>query len=131
MQRPRCSTNPPKIRRSTRPMVRSGSILIVAIGCLRSSARTSCERSHVATLPNHRCVPAGPASPGAWRRVRAVQQPLRLRPVIVDVVVDDATAQIRVERAVIAADAGEAVHPDGLANQLEGGVDQLDAARAV
>jgi nicotinate dehydrogenase subunit B len=44
--------------------------------------------------------------------------------VIADVTVDDETAQIRVERAVIAADAGEVVDPDGLANQLEGGVVQ-------
>ena len=44
--------------------------------------------------------------------------------VVVDVAVDDATAQIRVERAVIAADAGEIVDPDGLANQLEGGLVQ-------
>jgi CO/xanthine dehydrogenase Mo-binding subunit len=44
--------------------------------------------------------------------------------VIVDVVVDDETAVIRVERAVIAADAGEIVDPSGLANQLEGGVVQ-------
>ena len=44
--------------------------------------------------------------------------------VIVDLVVDDATAAARVERAVIAADAGEVVDPDGLANQLEGGVVQ-------
>ncbi|HKC50707.1 MAG TPA: molybdopterin cofactor-binding domain-containing protein, partial [Myxococcota bacterium] len=35
--------------------------------------------------------------------------------------VDDATAAIRLERAVIAADAGQIVDPDGLANQLEGG----------
>ena len=35
--------------------------------------------------------------------------------------VEDATASIRLERAVIAADAGQIVDPDGLANQLEGG----------
>jgi CO/xanthine dehydrogenase Mo-binding subunit len=38
--------------------------------------------------------------------------------------VDDATAEIRLERAVVAADAGEIVDPKGLANQLEGGVVQ-------
>ena len=38
---------------------------------------------------------------------------------------DDETAAIRLERALIAADAGEIVDPDGLANQLEGGVVQL------
>lgn len=42
--------------------------------------------------------------------------------VVVDVVVDDETAAIRVERAVVAGDAGEIVDPQGLANQLEGGV---------
>lgn len=44
--------------------------------------------------------------------------------VIVELTVDDETAEIRVERATIAADAGEIVDPDGLANQLEGGVVQ-------
>jgi CO/xanthine dehydrogenase Mo-binding subunit len=44
--------------------------------------------------------------------------------VVVEVTVDDATAQVRVERAVIAGDAGEVVDPEGLANQLEGGVVQ-------
>jgi nicotinate dehydrogenase subunit B len=44
--------------------------------------------------------------------------------VIVDVTVDDETAQITVNRAVIGADAGEIVDPEGLANQLEGGVVQ-------
>ncbi len=41
--------------------------------------------------------------------------------VIVTATVDDATAQVRLRRAVIAADAGEVVDPDGLENQLEGG----------
>jgi CO/xanthine dehydrogenase Mo-binding subunit len=44
--------------------------------------------------------------------------------VIVEVNVDTTTGQIRLERAVIAADAGQIVNPDGLANQLEGGVVQ-------
>ena len=44
--------------------------------------------------------------------------------VIVDVTVDDDTAAIRLDRAVIAADAGEIVDPDGLVNQLEGGLVQ-------
>ena len=43
---------------------------------------------------------------------------------MVEVSVDDATAAIRLERAVIAADAGQVVDPVGLANQLEGGVVQ-------
>jgi CO/xanthine dehydrogenase Mo-binding subunit len=44
--------------------------------------------------------------------------------VVVEVVVDDETAEIRVERAVIAADAGQIVDPSGLENQLEGGLVQ-------
>ena len=44
--------------------------------------------------------------------------------VIFDVCVDVATGQIVLERAVIAADAGQVVNPDGLKNQLEGGVVQ-------
>jgi CO/xanthine dehydrogenase Mo-binding subunit len=41
--------------------------------------------------------------------------------VAVELSVDDATAAIRLERAAIAADAGQIVDPDGLTNQLEGG----------
>ena len=41
--------------------------------------------------------------------------------VAVEVAVDDETAEIRLERAWIVADAGEVVDPSGLANQLEGG----------
>jgi nicotinate dehydrogenase subunit B len=44
--------------------------------------------------------------------------------VILDVIVDDATAEIGVRRAVIAADAGQIVDPDGLRSQLEGGLIQ-------
>jgi CO/xanthine dehydrogenase Mo-binding subunit len=44
--------------------------------------------------------------------------------VIFDVRVDESTGQIDLERAVIAADAGQVVNPDGLKNQLEGGVVQ-------
>ncbi|RKG91653.1 xanthine dehydrogenase family protein molybdopterin-binding subunit [Corallococcus terminator] len=42
--------------------------------------------------------------------------------VCLEVFVDPATHAPRVVRAVIAADAGEVVNPDGLANQLEGGL---------
>jgi len=38
--------------------------------------------------------------------------------------VDDATARVVLERAVIASDAGEVIDPDGLENQLEGGLVQ-------
>ena len=41
--------------------------------------------------------------------------------IVVEVAVDAATGVIRLERAVIAADAGQVVDPDGLKNQLEGG----------
>ena len=41
--------------------------------------------------------------------------------VVVEVSVDDESAEIRLERATIAADAGEIVDPDGLVSQLEGG----------
>jgi nicotinate dehydrogenase subunit B len=41
--------------------------------------------------------------------------------VVADVQVDGATGDIRLERAVIAADAAQIVNPDGLSNQLEGG----------
>jgi CO/xanthine dehydrogenase Mo-binding subunit len=41
--------------------------------------------------------------------------------VAVELAVDDASAAIRLERAAIAADAGQIVDPDGLVNQLEGG----------
>jgi nicotinate dehydrogenase subunit B len=41
--------------------------------------------------------------------------------VAVELTVDDASAAIRLERAAIAADAGQIVDPDGIVNQLEGG----------
>ena len=44
--------------------------------------------------------------------------------VVVDVRVDDQTAEVALERAVLAADAGQIVDPSGLANQLEGGLSQ-------
>jgi nicotinate dehydrogenase subunit B len=44
--------------------------------------------------------------------------------VVIDVEVDAASGAIRLVRAVIAADAGEIVDPDGLVNQLEGGLIQ-------
>lgn len=44
--------------------------------------------------------------------------------VAVELHVDDATAAIRLDRVVVAADAGEVIDPKGLANQLEGGVVQ-------
>lgn len=44
--------------------------------------------------------------------------------VCVEAEVERGSGAIRVTRAVVAADAGEAVNPDGLANQLEGGLIQ-------
>jgi nicotinate dehydrogenase subunit B len=41
--------------------------------------------------------------------------------IAVEVTVDRASGEIRLERAIIAADAGQVVNPDGLSNQLEGG----------
>jgi CO/xanthine dehydrogenase Mo-binding subunit len=41
--------------------------------------------------------------------------------VIVDLQVDRQSGEIHLERAIIAADAGQVVNPDGLSNQLEGG----------
>ncbi|MBX3011780.1 MAG: xanthine dehydrogenase family protein molybdopterin-binding subunit, partial [Caldilineaceae bacterium] len=41
--------------------------------------------------------------------------------VVVEVTVDRASGVIQLDRAVIAADAGQIVNPDGLSNQLEGG----------
>jgi nicotinate dehydrogenase subunit B len=44
--------------------------------------------------------------------------------VVVDVRVGAESGEIQLERAVIAADAGQVVNPDGLSNQLEGGLVQ-------
>jgi CO/xanthine dehydrogenase Mo-binding subunit len=44
--------------------------------------------------------------------------------VAIELHVDDETAEVRLDRVVVAADAGQVIDPDGLANQLEGGVVQ-------
>ena len=44
--------------------------------------------------------------------------------VIADVVVDRASGMVRVERVTAAADAGQTINPDGLKNQIEGGIIQ-------
>jgi CO/xanthine dehydrogenase Mo-binding subunit len=44
--------------------------------------------------------------------------------VVIDLHVDHQNGEIKLERAVIAADAGQVVNPDGLSNQLEGGLVQ-------
>ncbi|MCB0026637.1 MAG: xanthine dehydrogenase family protein molybdopterin-binding subunit, partial [Anaerolineales bacterium] len=67
----------------------------------------------------------GGASPGAGRgRGFAFSQYKNIQcytAIVVDISVDKATGAIKLERAVIAADAGQVVNPDGLSNQLEGG----------
>jgi nicotinate dehydrogenase subunit B len=44
--------------------------------------------------------------------------------VVVDLTVDRSSGRIALKRAVLAADSGQIVNPDGLSNQLEGGVTQ-------
>ncbi|MBN1246349.1 MAG: xanthine dehydrogenase family protein molybdopterin-binding subunit, partial [Anaerolineae bacterium] len=44
--------------------------------------------------------------------------------VVVDLTVDRSSGQIALKRAVVAADSGQIVNPDGLSNQLEGGFTQ-------
>jgi CO/xanthine dehydrogenase Mo-binding subunit len=44
--------------------------------------------------------------------------------VVADVVVDKRTGKVRVEKAVAAVDAGRIVNPDGVTNQIEGGIIQ-------
>jgi CO/xanthine dehydrogenase Mo-binding subunit len=44
--------------------------------------------------------------------------------VIADIEVDRASGRVRVPRLVAAADAGQIINPDGLANQIEGGIIQ-------
>jgi CO/xanthine dehydrogenase Mo-binding subunit len=44
--------------------------------------------------------------------------------VAVELHVDDLTAEVRLDRVAVAADAGEVIDPSGLENQLEGGVVQ-------
>ena len=44
--------------------------------------------------------------------------------VVADVVVDRASGVVRVERVTAAVDAGQAINPDGLKNQIEGGIIQ-------
>jgi CO/xanthine dehydrogenase Mo-binding subunit len=43
---------------------------------------------------------------------------------VADVAVDRATGAIRVQRITAAVDAGEVINPDGLTNQIEGGIIQ-------
>jgi CO/xanthine dehydrogenase Mo-binding subunit len=44
---------------------------------------------------------------------------------IVDVVVDRASGQVKVEQVTAAVDAGQIINPDGLTNQIEGGIIQF------
>jgi CO/xanthine dehydrogenase Mo-binding subunit len=83
-------------------------------------------RAVIRTAAEHADWAARPAHEGWGRGIGFAQYKnvAAYAAVIADVIVDDETAVIRVERAVIAADAGEVVDPAGLANQLEGGVVQ-------
>ncbi|MAS38080.1 MAG: aldehyde dehydrogenase [Anaerolineaceae bacterium] len=67
-----------------------------------------------------------PAGNGAGRGIAFAQYKNRqcYAAVVVDVEVDRTSGQIQLKRAVIAADAGQVVNPDGLSNQLEGGLVQ-------
>src|SRR5581483_11036562 len=66
--------------------------------------------------------PRGESGRGAGLGFARYKNQMCYAAVAVLVRVDDATAAIRLERAVVAADAGEVIDPGGLGNQLEGGV---------
>jgi len=65
---------------------------------------------------------AGPRREGRGRGVAYAQYKNRQGyvAVVVDLRVDRASGRIHLERAVVVADVGQIVHPDGLANQLAG-----------
>ncbi len=67
--------------------------------------------------------PAGEPIPGRGRGLAFAQYKNRqaYAAVVVELTVDEATGEIQLQRAVIAADAGQIINPDGLSNQLEGG----------
>ena len=43
---------------------------------------------------------------------------------VAEVAIDRGSGEVRVPRAIVAADSGQIVNPDGLANQIEGGIIQ-------
>jgi CO/xanthine dehydrogenase Mo-binding subunit/aerobic-type carbon monoxide dehydrogenase small subunit (CoxS/CutS family) len=65
--------------------------------------------------------PAPP--PGRGRGIAFAQYKNRqaYAAVVVELTVDEASGEIHLQRAVIAADVGQIINPDGLSNQLEGG----------
>jgi CO/xanthine dehydrogenase Mo-binding subunit len=69
---------------------------------------------------------AGPRAEGRGRGIAFAQYKNRQGyvAVVVDLSVDRASGQIHLERAVVAADVGQIVHPDGLSNQLAGAFTQ-------
>ncbi len=69
---------------------------------------------------------AAPAGPGVGRGVAFAQYKnlMAYVAVVAEVAVDRGTGAIRVRRVATAVDAGEVVNPDGLRNQVEGGVIQ-------
>ena len=100
----------------------------------RRSARVPACGTSTTSAPAPSCAPRPSAPAGSGRRkefgrgrgigfARYKNQKCYAA-VVIDVRVDLDTAEIVLERAVIAADAGQIVDPSGLANQLEGGVIQ-------
>jgi CO/xanthine dehydrogenase Mo-binding subunit len=61
--------------------------------------------------------------PGRGRGIALAQYKNRqaYAAVVVELTVDEASGEIRLQQAVIAADAGQIINPGGLSNQLEGG----------
>jgi CO/xanthine dehydrogenase Mo-binding subunit len=55
---------------------------------------------------------------------RAMRRPKSYVAIIADVSVDRTSGMVRVERVTAAVDAGQTINPDGLKNQIEGGIIQ-------
>ena len=68
--------------------------------------------------------PGGVDAPGRGLGFARYENSMAYVAVVMELEVDPRTAAIHLRRAWIAADAGEVVDPDGLANQLEGGLVQ-------
>lgn len=68
--------------------------------------------------------PGGVDAPGRGIGFAQYENSMAYVAVVMELDVDPRTAKIRLRRAWIAADAGEIVDPDGLVNQLEGGLVQ-------
>ena len=66
----------------------------------------------------------GGRRPGLRLCLRPLQEPRAYCAVAMEVVVDRASGDIKIPRVVAAVDSGEAVNPDGIRNQIEGGIVQ-------